>query len=82
MKKFNVKDSFWLQRFVRACFSQRRKKLINSLKSTSSFPIDKLEKAFVEANIDPNRRAETLSIEEFITLSEIFGKILDDIERR
>ena len=81
-KKFNVKDSFWLQRFVKACFSQRRKKLINSLKSTSIFPIDKLEKAFVEANIDPNRRAETLSIEEFITLSEIFGKILDDIERR
>ena len=81
-KKFNVKDSFWLQRFVKACFSQRRKKLINSLKSTSIFPIDRLENAFVEANIDPNRRAETLSIEEFITLSEAFGKILDDMEHR
>lgn len=78
-KKFNVKDAFWLQRFVKACFSQRRKKLINSLKSTSIFPIDKLENAFKEANIDPNRRAETLSIDEFIVLSEIFGKILDDM---
>lgn len=80
--RFNVKDAFWLQRFVKACFSQRRKKLINSLKSTSIFPIDRLENAFKVSGIDPNRRAETLSIQEFIILSEVFGKILDDMERK
>ncbi|MGI6680715.1 MAG: 16S rRNA (adenine(1518)-N(6)/adenine(1519)-N(6))-dimethyltransferase RsmA [Bdellovibrionota bacterium] len=80
--RFNVKDAFWLQRFVRACFSKRRKKIINSLKSTSIFPIDKLEQAFKDTNIDGNRRPETFSIQEFITLSEAFGKILYDIEKK
>ncbi len=80
--RFNVKDTFWLGRFVKACFSQRRKKIINSLKSTSIFPIDKLEEGFVQTGIDPNRRAETLSIDEFILLSNYFNKVLDSMEKK
>lgn len=80
--RFNVKDPFWLGRFVKACFSQRRKKIINSLKSTSVFPIDKLEEGFIQTGIDPNRRAETLSIDEFILLSNYFNKVLDSMEKK
>ncbi len=80
--RFDVKDPFWLGRFVKACFSQRRKKIINSLKSTSIFPIDKLNEGFIKTGIDSNRRAETLSIDEFILLSNYFGKVLDGMEKR
>ena len=33
---------------------------------------EKLEEAFEEANIDPKRRGETLSIEEFAALADCY----------
>jgi 16S rRNA (adenine1518-N6/adenine1519-N6)-dimethyltransferase len=62
---------------VRAAFSKRRKKLVNSMtegsyNSTlgSLFSRQVVLNALEECKIDPARRAETLSIEEFIKLSE------------
>jgi 16S rRNA (adenine1518-N6/adenine1519-N6)-dimethyltransferase len=62
---------------VRASFSQRRKKLINSLlegPKNNNFKLlfDRLivENSLRDCNIDPARRAETLSIEEFKIFSE------------
>lgn len=60
----------WFSKIVRASFSQRRKKLHNSLLSSGLFTKEKLESGFKTANIDSNRRAETLSIDEFKLLAE------------
>lgn len=55
-------------RIVRDSFSQRRKTLSNSLKALG-LPKELLEQAFESVGIDPVRRGETLSIQEFAALS-------------
>ena len=47
----------------------RRKTLWNGVKNIG-LPKEKLEEAFSEANVDPKRRGETLSIEEFAALAD------------
>ena len=54
---------------IRAAFGQRRKTLLNSLKATGA-PRDVLSDALEEAGIDPGRRAETLTLDEFARLSD------------
>ncbi len=58
-----------LERVVAAAFAQRRKMLRQSLKTRINDPVPLLE----AAGIDPTRRAETLSIEEFLTLCRAAG---------
>jgi 16S rRNA (adenine1518-N6/adenine1519-N6)-dimethyltransferase len=53
-----------LECVVAAAFAQRRKMLRQSLKTRINDPVPLLE----AAGIDPTRRAETLSIEEFLAL--------------
>jgi len=52
---------------VKACFSQRRKTLLNNLKARARGMglVDDVERALADAGIDPKRRAETLSLQEF-----------------
>jgi 16S rRNA (adenine1518-N6/adenine1519-N6)-dimethyltransferase len=59
-------------RVVRASFAQRRKTIFNNLSSHFSNKIEKsnIEQALLAAQIDPKRRGETLSIEEFGKLSD------------
>lgn len=57
---------------IRAAFGQRRKTLLNSLKSTGA-PKEVISEALEEAGIDANRRAETLTLDEFAKLSDILG---------
>ncbi len=59
-------DPKLLESMVAAAFSQRRKMLRQSLKTRFSNPVPLLE----AAGIDPTRRAETLSIEEFLALCQ------------
>jgi 16S rRNA (adenine1518-N6/adenine1519-N6)-dimethyltransferase len=63
-------DEEWFRKVVKACFSYRRKTLMNALKhSDLSIPEDvgaRMEKI----GIDPRRRPETLTIEEFASLAE------------
>lgn len=54
-----------LERLVAAAFAQRRKMLRQSLKGFCQDPIALLQ----SAGIDPTRRAETVTIEEFLTLA-------------
>ncbi|MBK0398852.1 16S rRNA (adenine(1518)-N(6)/adenine(1519)-N(6))-dimethyltransferase RsmA [Limibaculum sp. M0105] len=58
-------DPRLLEKVVAAAFSQRRKMLRQSLKSLGTDPLGVL----AHAGIDPTRRAETLSIDEFLTLA-------------
>lgn len=59
-----------LERVVAAAFSQRRKMLRQSLKSLLSDPAPLLSAAGIEGT----RRAETLTIDEFLTLTRTFAE--------
>ncbi|MBN2417842.1 MAG: 16S rRNA (adenine(1518)-N(6)/adenine(1519)-N(6))-dimethyltransferase RsmA, partial [Deltaproteobacteria bacterium] len=60
---------------VRGAFAQRRKTIKNSLKVISDhFKTDQVSRALDKCNIDPSRRAETLSIYEFISLSNVLAE--------
>ena len=68
-----VKDEDFFFEVVRASFGQRRKTILNNLQS--NLPDGKAKKQGIEAalattSIDPKRRGETLSIEEFGALSD------------
>lgn len=58
---------------VKASFGQRRKTLLNAL--SSGFPLTKEEinQVLLENGIDPQRRGETLSLEEFAKLANSFA---------
>lgn len=68
----SVNDEALFFRLVRASFVQRRKTIWNNLRKALD---DKekeeiLREAFVDADIDPSRRGESLSIEEFGRLAD------------
>ena len=68
-----VRDEDFLFTVTRASFAQRRKTILNNL--SSQLPDGKLKKeqiieALEKTGIDPTRRGETLSIEEFGHLSD------------
>lgn len=67
--RVNAKDTKLMFELVRAGFNMRRKTLWNAAK-TLGLDKEKLEKAFENSGIDPKRRAETLSLEEFAILSD------------
>jgi len=57
-------------RIVRAAFRFRRKTLLNSLeRAMAPLTRDIIARALEKSSIDPHRRAETLSIDEYIRLS-------------
>ena len=66
-------------RMVRAAFSQRRKTLANALSSSLFGGKRKaeLENLLKEIGLDPNRRGETLTLEEFAQVSDILDQKLE-----
>jgi 16S rRNA (adenine1518-N6/adenine1519-N6)-dimethyltransferase len=64
-----VPDHELFRTVVRAAFSQRRKTLRNCLKGIAGLAEPELLKCFAAAGIDPGRRGETLSLQEFADLS-------------
>jgi len=57
-------------RIVKAAFSYRRKTILNSLeRAMAPAPRDIIAQALEKSFIEPNRRAETLTIDEYIRLS-------------
>ncbi|OIO89368.1 MAG: ribosomal RNA small subunit methyltransferase A [Armatimonadetes bacterium CG2_30_59_28] len=81
--RFSITDEDFFFRVVRAGFSQRRKTLLNSMQANldvlhpragvrsadCSLTRDGLRERILNAGIDPERRAETLTTEEFATLT-------------
>jgi 16S rRNA (adenine1518-N6/adenine1519-N6)-dimethyltransferase len=55
---------------VKAGFSQKRKQLHNALRASLRLPNEQVEQALSAAQIDPKRRAETLTLEEWRRLVE------------
>jgi 16S rRNA (adenine1518-N6/adenine1519-N6)-dimethyltransferase len=68
--KVKVKSEVMLMRCVKAGFSMRRKTLLNALTSLGDFDKNTLSEALERSGIDPGRRAETLTLEEFAKLSD------------
>ena len=67
-----VKDKSIFFECIKKGFGQRRKTILNSLNGVGGIGKEELAKVFEINDIDPQRRAETLSLEEF-------GKIADTI---
>ncbi len=65
-----VSDEDFFFKTIKAGFMMRRKTLLNSLASLDGFSKPVIEEALNNANIEANRRAESLSMEEFARLSE------------
>ena len=64
---------------VKGAFGQRRKTLANALKGADlTADPGLLDRSLAEAGIDPRRRGETLSLEEFARLSRTLGGFLGD----
>ena len=64
-----VEDSALLETVVRTAFSQRRKTLQNSLKTIAD------KSLFEEIGIDGSRRPETLSLNEYISISNALTQL-------
>lgn len=64
-------DLSFLRKVVNTAFQQRRKTLRNSLKALGGVELALLDRAFSELGIDPGRRPETLSPEEFMNLAKL-----------
>jgi 16S rRNA (adenine1518-N6/adenine1519-N6)-dimethyltransferase len=65
-------DRKFLMSLIRSAFLQRRKTLKNALVHSGSFGAAKeaVEAAFPAAGIDPNRRAQTMTLDEFARLAK------------
>lgn len=64
-----VEQPVEFSKLVAAGFAQKRKTIANNLKSYSPTYATALE----QSEIDPSRRAETLTLEEWLRLHEVFG---------
>ena len=74
--RVNVENEKLFFDIIRNSFNMRRKTLWNGVKNIG-LSKEKLEAAFEEANVDPKRRGETLTIEEFALLSDKINQYLN-----
>lgn len=65
----NVRDEAFFFRLVRAGFSQRRKTLVNPVSSSMGISKEIVRETLEELDIKPTIRAEELTMEQFIALS-------------
>lgn len=77
-RKYKVDDEDLYFKVVKAAFGQRRKTLLNSISSMGNLAKDQVKEALDEAGIDPKRRGETLSLDEFAILSNVIGNKLKE----
>ena len=72
--RIDVEDVAFFKRVVKASFGQRRKTLLNALKSLN-IETPQLVELLNIINIDSKRRGETLTLEEFAVLSRGLKKV-------
>lgn len=77
-RKYKVDDEDLYFKVVKAAFGQRRKTLLNSISSMGNLAKVQVKEALEEAGIDPKRRGETLSLDEFAILSNVIGNKLKE----
>ena len=67
--RVEIGDQLLFERLVKAAFAMRRKTLWNCLKAAGLAEPEQLEELLASCSIDPGRRGETLTLEEFALLS-------------
>ena len=65
-------------RLAKAGFSQKRKTIKNALSGGMAMDKGEVEKLLISAGIDPKRRAETINLEEWGKLVELYAKPAED----
>jgi 16S rRNA (adenine1518-N6/adenine1519-N6)-dimethyltransferase len=70
----NMRGKFF--EIIKAGFLHKRKTLRNSLSKGLAWAPSEVEKLLLEAGIDPQRRAETLAMDEWLELIRNYDKIL------
>jgi len=71
----DVKNIKLFRRIIKAAFGTRRKTLKNALLQ-GGFSGEVLSKAFEESGINPDRRGETLSMQEYKVLTDIINSLI------
>jgi 16S rRNA (adenine1518-N6/adenine1519-N6)-dimethyltransferase len=66
----DVPDEALLFRLIRGAFQQRRKQLINTLEETLGLGKERIVRLTRWAGVNPERRGETLTLEEFAKLAK------------
>lgn len=74
--RVDVKDEKLFFDIIRSAFNMRRKTLWNATKNIG-LSKEQMEKAYSDAGIDPKRRGETLSINEFGALADAVYKYIN-----
>jgi len=64
----------WFKKVVKACFGYRRKTLINALKHSKLTLPESIGLKMDEMGINPRRRPETLTIQEYASLSKVLRR--------
>lgn len=68
--RYNIQDHTLFSKIVRMCFSQRRKMILNPLRTLfPAFTLKQLEERLKKADIPPSERPENVSIEKFSRLT-------------
>lgn len=68
---YEIKNKKKFFSLVKCAFNQRRKTALNSISNTMGVPKDKLMSAFEELRLAPTVRAEQLTMDDFVNLSEL-----------
>mgnify|MGYP001758968672 FL=1 len=76
MKLKDNKDHKSFMKLVHAAFGMRRKTILNSISMGLGVDKQEIEDALVDVNIDPGKRAENLTLEDYIKLEDRLSDIL------
>ena len=69
-KKLSLEDEKLFIEIVKSSFHQKRKTISNNLSFSMNISKDKVNEYLEKCNIDPIRRAETVSLDEFLMIAE------------
>lgn len=75
--RVQVGDEKLFFRIVKAAFATRRKTLLNTLSANLGIPKEQMQQVLETAKVDPMRRGETLSIEEFAELTDTLENFMN-----
>ena len=69
-------------KLVRAGFTAARKQVVNSLSQGLGLPKPAIQQMLSKAGIDPQRRAETFTLEEWAELWRVFERFKEQFDCR
>ncbi len=73
--KYQIADDLLFRQVVLALFSERRKKITNTLKKLKAVTIEHPKEFLVEHGFNPDARPENLTVEDYVRLSNIISKL-------